>query len=210
MGLATVKRQPAFQTVPHDQLALAELLSKYSPVMYRAALRKLRNQADAEDAVQDALMSASKHIGQFKRECNISTWLVAIAINASRMQLRRQLRHRALSLEQPSDDGASIFFCDPADGRPGPEEIYKGAELRRIIGQLMDELSPSLRDAFRLRVLEGFSTQEAARALDISQGTMKARYFRARARIRALFCKSRGRSQGARSRSNANRASSLN
>ena len=89
MGTPTVTRQPAFQTVPHDQLALEGLLSKYSPVMYRAALRKLLNQADAEDAVQDALMSASKHFGQFKRECHISTWLVAIAINAARMQLRR-------------------------------------------------------------------------------------------------------------------------
>ena len=200
MKITTETPKSVVKIREQDAETLEGLLSKYSPVMYRAAFRRLGNAADAEDALQEALMSASRNISQFKGECHISTWLVAIAINAARMQLRRQLRHRTISLEQPSDDGNSIYVYEPADDRPDPEETYTGVEMRGIIGQLMTELSPPLRNAFRLRGLEGFSIQEAAQALDVTQGTLKAQYFRARARIRALLHQPKGVSRGAKSR----------
>ena len=200
MKHTTETPKTAVQILEQDGETLEGLLSKYSPVMYRAAFRRLGNAADAEDALQEALMSASRNITQFKGECHISTWLVAIAINAARMQLRRQLRHRTVSLEQPSEDGNSVFFYEPADDRPDPEQTYKGVEMRGIIGQLMTELSPPLRNAFRLRGLEGFSIQEAAEALDVTQGTLKAQYFRARARIRTLLQEPRRLSRAGRPR----------
>jgi RNA polymerase sigma-70 factor (ECF subfamily) len=196
MELATAAPQPALQLTPQDGITLEGLLSKYSPAMYRAALRKLRNPADAEDALQDALLSASRNIAQFKGECHISTWLVAIAINAARMQLRRRLRQPAVSLDQTSEDGNSFFVYEPADDRPDPEENYRRTEMRGIVGQLTAELSPPLRKAFRLRGLEGFSIQEASQALGVTEGTLKAQYFRARARIHALLHRTNGLSRG--------------
>ena len=199
MELAIAAPQAPPPAVLQDGLTLDGLLSKYSPAMYRAALRKLRHPQDAEDALQDALLSASRNISQFKGECHISTWLVAIAINAARMQLRRRMRQPSISLDNTSDDGKSFFVYEPADERPDPEEIYRRVEMRGIVGRLTTELSTPLRNAFRLRALEGFSIQEAAGALGVTEGTLKAQYFRARARIHAMVHKANESSQTANS-----------
>jgi RNA polymerase sigma-70 factor (ECF subfamily) len=189
----TVAAQPlALGIVQPDKEGIEELLSKYSPAMYRAALRKLRNPEDAEDALQDALLSASRNLGQFKGECHISTWLIAIAINSARMQLRRRLHMRHVSLDQSSDDETQFFIPEIADARPDPEQVYRRAELRGIISEASTRLSPSLRNAFRLRVLEGFSIREAALALGVAEGTLKAQFFRARTHINWLMRKSLG------------------
>jgi RNA polymerase sigma-70 factor (ECF subfamily) len=198
LAIATSPATP--QNSLQDGLTLEGLLSKYSPAMYRAALRKLRHPEDAEDALQEALLSASRNIAQFKGECHISTWLVAIAINAARMQLRRRMRQPSISLDNTSDDGKSFYVYEPADDRPDPEEIYRRTEMRRIVGQLTTELSTPLRNAFRLRALEGFSIQEAAGALGVTEGTLKAQYFRARTRLHTLLHKSNGLSGEGRSK----------
>ena len=166
---------------------LNELLSKYSPAMYRAALRKLGNAEDAEDALQDALLSASRNLGQFKGECHISIWLIAIAINSARMQLRRRFRQKAVSLDQTTEDGEVYYVAEPADVRPNPEEMYRKSEMRSIITELATQLSPPLQKAFRLRVFEGLSIREAAQTLGVAEGTLKAQFFRARARINVLM-----------------------
>jgi RNA polymerase sigma-70 factor (ECF subfamily) len=187
----TTALQVVVPVIRPDLQALGNVLSKYSPAMYRAAFRKLRNAEDAEDAVQEALLLAYRKIGQFKGECHISTWLVAIAINSARMQLRRRLRHRVVSLTQTSDDGRPFLVCDPKDSRPGPEEMYNIAEMRAIVGQYAGRLSPTLRKPFQLRVLGGLSIQEAAHALRISEGTLKAQLFRARSKIQVFMRKTK-------------------
>jgi RNA polymerase sigma-70 factor (ECF subfamily) len=145
--------------------------------------------------VQDALLSAYRKVAQFKGESHFSTWLVAIAINSARMQLRRRLRHRVVPLTQTSDDGGILLVYDPQDGRPGPEEMYSEVEMRAIISQYAVMLSPTLRRPFQLRVLGGLSIQEAAQTLRISEGTLKAQLFRARSRIQVLMRTSQGRSK---------------
>jgi RNA polymerase sigma-70 factor, ECF subfamily len=179
----------ALSTVQQYGQSVDELLSKYSPAMYRAALQRLGNPTDAEDALQDALLSAARNLGQFKGECHISTWLIAIAINSARMQLRRERRHKVLSLDQTSEDRgrSSRLVMEPLDYRPNPEQDYWRTELHRIIIELTDQLSPSLRKAFRLRVLEGRSIREAALSLGVTEGTVKAQFFRARARMNILM-----------------------
>ena len=187
MQLTTAAPELAVSTTGRDLQALEIALSKYSPAMYRAAVRKLGNAEDAEDAVQDALLSAYRKIAQFKGESHISTWLVSIAINSARMQLRRRLRHRVISLTQPSDNGGTPLVYDPKDSRPSPEEMYSQAERRAIISQYAAKLSPTLRKSFQLRVLGGLSIQEAAQTLRISKGAFKAHLFRARSRIQVLM-----------------------
>jgi RNA polymerase sigma-70 factor (ECF subfamily) len=83
---------------------LDEVLARYLPRFYRYALRYLGNAADAEDAVQDAVVSADRHLAQFRQEAQISTWLVAIVVNSARMQLRRRLRATFVSLDYSCGD----------------------------------------------------------------------------------------------------------
>src|SRR4051794_32375999 len=98
MELTMEEQELAVPVTRQDRQALGNALWKHHPAMYRAAFSKLSNAEDAEDAVQDALLLAYRNIAQFKGESHISTWLVAIAINSARMQLRRRLRHRIVSL----------------------------------------------------------------------------------------------------------------
>src|SRR5438309_9672243 len=83
--------------------------ARYSPVLFRVALRRLRNVEDAEDAVQDALLSAYKHIGQFEGRSQLSTWLTSIVTNVAGMKLRKHSRHETVSLDQNQEnDGATL------------------------------------------------------------------------------------------------------
>ncbi len=169
---------PVSQPESARRKAVEELFSCYSAMLYRVALRKLRNQADAEDAVQDALLSAYKHLDQFKGNSHISTWLTTIVLNSARMQLRRRSSNRFVPLDMRDERGRE-YSERFADDSPDPEEILRKTQLREVLERSMQRLSPRIRAALRLRVVEGLSTREAAERLAISPGTLKARLFRA-------------------------------
>ncbi len=114
-------------------------------------MRWLRNPEDAEDAVQDAMLSAFKHIAHFEGRAKISSWLMAILINAVRMQLRRRPRHTLLPLDQPTQGGQHTISDLIADERPTPEEILEECELRQLVIKLTGSLPPSQRMAMQLR-----------------------------------------------------------
>lgn len=170
-------------TRPEDRRTIFEqLFSKHSPMLYRMALRKLGNSADAEDALQDALLSAFRHYDQFKGQAQLSTWLITIVLNMARMQLRRRSNRIFISLDSQDDDGLSKSEM-LTDAGPDPEEIRQKAQLREVLERCVVKLSPKIRAAFRLRVLEGLSSREAAERLGISEGALKAQFFRARTQI---------------------------
>ena len=160
------------------------VLLKYSPVLYRIALRKLGNVEDAEDALQDALLSACKNIHQFRGDAQLSTWLGSIVLNCARMQLRRRINHPLVSLDEQNKEGVRIWpeRLDPA---PDAEETLRQTQTREHLDRVVENLPVRLRIAFRLRVFEGLTTSEAATALGIPEGTLKARFFRARRRVTA-------------------------
>jgi RNA polymerase sigma-70 factor (ECF subfamily) len=162
---------------------LEAAFSRHSKALYKIALRKLGNPADAEDALQDGLVSAIENIHQFKGNSQISTWLTAIVINAARLRLRRQLNRKQVSLDATRDLSGLAWSDTLADAQPNPEEAFGEAQAKRILEKVVEELSPSVRTAFRLRVLEGLSSIEAAKALGIREGTLKSRFFRARREI---------------------------
>ncbi len=169
---------PVSQSESARRKALEELFSCYSAMLYKVALRKLGNQADAEDAVQDALLSAYKHLDQFKGNSHISTWLTTIVLNSARMQLRRRSINRFVPLDMY--DARGLDFSETfADDSPDPEEILRKTQLREVLERSMLKLSPRIRAAFRLRIFEGLSTREAAERLGLSEGMLKARLFRA-------------------------------
>jgi RNA polymerase sigma-70 factor (ECF subfamily) len=165
-------------------------LSRYLPTLHRIAFRYLGNGADAEDAVQDALLSAYRHLGQFRGEAQMSSWLMSILINSARVQMRRRPRQRRISLDDQSwgSQSSSILEC-LSDRRPGPEQIYRGAELVQHLLQLALRLPPSLRRAFELRDLEGLSIREITDRLGVTEGAAKSQISRARARLRGLMRK---------------------
>src|SRR5262249_29378446 len=119
--------------------------------LYRKAFRYLGNAADAEDAVQDALLSACKHIGQFRGQAQMSTWLTAIVVNSARMQLRRRQRQHNVPLEGSRTEEGEYTLADRlSDWRPSPEEACRRTELAERVVHLTSRLSPPLRNAFRM------------------------------------------------------------
>ena len=165
-----------------------ELFSKHSATLYKIALRKLGNPADAEDALQDALLAAFRHVDQFKGEAQISTWLTTIVLNMARMQLRCRRNRRFVSLETRDDEGFAISEMI-ADTAPDPEQTRNRVQLSEILERFVVKLSPKIRTVFRLRVFEGLTTREAAERLGISEAALKAQFFRARRQITPLLQK---------------------
>jgi RNA polymerase sigma-70 factor, ECF subfamily len=170
---------------------LDEALARYLPIFYRHALRYLDNAADAEDAVQDALLSAYRHLAQFRQEAQISTWLVAIVLNSAKMQLRRRLRVNLVSLEYRcgGEEKLAISEC-LADSHPNPEDQYYAAEMKALLKGMLPRLSPPLFRTFQLRHIDGLSIRETAKTLKVPEGTVKARLSRAR---QILQCRMRNR-----------------
>lgn len=165
-----------------------DVLARCLPSFHRRAFRYLGNAADAEDAVQNALLSAYKHLDQFRGGAQMSTWLTSIVINSARMQLRKRSRHIQVSLdEQIGDEQEYLVSEQVADDRPSPEDECRESELHGHIRQLLTQLSPPLRRAFQLRDLDGLTTREAALILGVPDGTVKAQLTRARAKLRQLM-----------------------
>ncbi len=167
---------------------LQDVLSRYLPRFYNSAYRHLGNSADAEDAVQDALLAGYKHLDQFKGDAQLSTWLTAIVTNCARMQLRRRPRQTHLSLDEPTGEDQEYYLSDRlAAAGPSPEEECHHSLLHERLLESVAQLSPSLRRAFQLRDLEGLSVKEAAHTLGLSEGTVKAQLSRARTKLTRLM-----------------------
>jgi RNA polymerase sigma-70 factor, ECF subfamily len=164
---------------------LEQILASGLPPLYRRAYRILGNAADAEDAVQDALLAAYTHLNQFRGHAQISTWLTTIVLNCARMQLRRP-RHFQVSLGESSAEPLSVSER-LADHRPNPEDESIKSELRDRLSHFHQQLSPTLRRTFQLRDIDGLSTAETARILGVPIGTVKARSARARKRLKHLM-----------------------
>lgn len=175
--------------IPEKEIReMHDVLTRCRPSFYRNAYRHLGNAADAEDAVQDALLSAYKHLDQFKGQAQMSTWLTAIVTNSARMQLRRRPRQTHLSLDEPFGEEQEYSLSERlADHGPSPEDECRRAELHGYLMRFVEQLSPPLRKAFQLRDVEGLTTSEAAHILGVAEGTVKAQVARARAKLRQLM-----------------------
>ena len=165
-----------------------KLLSTRLPSLYRNAHRLLGNSADAEDAVQDALLAAYTHLDQFKGQAQMSSWLTAILLNCARMQMRMRRRHIHVPLDEPIGEVETHSVAERlADHRLNPAEECKGSELSARLTHFHTQLSPTLRRTFELRDIDGLSIQETARILGIPSGTVKARSARARQKLKDLM-----------------------
>ena len=167
---------------------MENVLSRHRASLFRNAYRFLGNTADAEDAVQDALLSAYKHMDQFRGEAQISTWLTTIVFNSARMQLRKRPRQIHVSLDEPiGEEKEYSMSVQLADHGPNPEDECRDSELSARLRQLVVQLSPPLRRTYQLRDLDGLTTSETAQILGVTDGTVKAQLARARAKLAELM-----------------------
>ena len=169
---------------------LTEIITHHSARFHRNALGHLSNVADAEDAVQDALLSALKHVHQFRGQAKMSTWLTTIVINSARMKLRRRLTSVQLPLGETDGQQDLLLGNIVSDTRPGPEEAYREREIAATLAQATSRLSPTLRTTFQLRDIDGLSIRETSDLLGVPTGTIKARLARARVRLREVMGRS--------------------
>jgi RNA polymerase sigma-70 factor (ECF subfamily) len=196
------EHDPRLDVVDHQSAArkLHDVLSLRLPSFYRCAFRLLGNAADAEDAVQEALLAAYKHINQFRGQSQISTWLTTIVRNCALLQLRKRPRQIHFPLDvQFGEEQPRSLWERLADERPSPEEEFRNSELTARLRKCTALLSPTLRRTFQLRVVDGLSIVETARILGVPHGTVKAQLARARAKIarymRPVLAPSRRRPQ---------------
>jgi RNA polymerase sigma-70 factor, ECF subfamily len=168
--------------------AFRHILSSRLASLYGKAYWILGNAADAEDAVQDALLAAYAHLDQFKGQSEMSTWVTAILHNCARLQLRKRRRHVYVPLDEPIGDLQTLSVSEQlVDHRPNPEDECQHSELSTRLAHFYTQLSPTLSRTFRLRDIEGLSIRETARILRIPQGTVKAQSARAREKLKKLM-----------------------
>lgn len=170
-----------------DTRAFDELVTRYRDKVYRLTFRILRNEDDAAEAAQDALLSAYRGLPGFKAESTFSTWIYRIATNASLMKYRKR-RPGHVSYEQSQSsfpDAEPLPLEDHWTRRP--EKELDNAELREFMAREIFDLPEDLQTVFVLRELQEESNQDVAAQLGLTVAAVKSRLHRARIRLRDRF-----------------------
>lgn len=157
------------------------ILRRYNQRLYRVARAILRNDAEAEDVMQDAYVRAYEHLDQFAGRAPFSTWLTRIAVHESLARLRRRNRNEPLD-ETEHEGGASMNL---ADRSPDPEQNASGAQVRELLEAAVMDLPESYRTVIMLRDIEEMSTAETAEALDLTEDNVKVRLHRGHGMVRS-------------------------
>ena len=166
-----------------DARAMEALMRRYNRTLYRTARAILADDAEAEDAVQEAYLSAFRSLSGFRGEAKLSTWLVRIAANEALMRRRRRARS-AVIVPMDAEAAPNEEWNTIMSDRPGPDENAARAEMRRILEARIDALPESYRTVFVLRALEELTVEETAAVLEIPEATVRTRFFRARGLLR--------------------------
>jgi RNA polymerase sigma-70 factor (ECF subfamily) len=158
-----------------DTKALEELLSELAPTIYRFGLRMCRNDHDADDVLQDALLLVASRLGEFEGRSTVASWAFALTRSACAR------KRRGLKNQPPLDDGVAR---QQAAAGPNPEQAAVDRELGHALIGALDRLPEDYREVVVLRDMEGLSAAEVADALQISVDAVKSRLHRARSALR--------------------------
>lgn len=164
-----------------------ELVRPYERRVYAAAMAILRNETDAEDVAQEAILKALANLRQFRAEAKFSTWLIQITVNEALMRRRRQHTAMTEGIDDQRDEDGEYTPRDFADWREIPSEALERKEVRQKLAQALASLDRKYREVFVLRDMEQFNIQETADALGISVASVKTRLLRARLMLRDLL-----------------------
>jgi RNA polymerase sigma-70 factor (ECF subfamily) len=161
-----------------DRAALEEVLASVAPAIHRFGLRMCRTAHDADDVLQDTLVSVTKHLAEFEGRSSLTSWVFTLARTACSRRRRGLKNAPALS-----DDA----LVSSADGAPSPEARAADQELVTALSAALDSLTDDYREVILLRDVEGLSAPEAAAALGISVDALKSRLHRAREALRTAL-----------------------
>jgi RNA polymerase sigma-70 factor (ECF subfamily) len=166
--------------------ALQEMFLASRPKFVGIAYSILRNKEDAEDAVQDAVLSAYVHLRSFEGRSAFTTWFTRIVLNAALMTLRKRTNSRISSLPESSSSGEVSWTERIPTSQPDPEMACAEGETFQLIDVLLGKMSPALRQSFTMTYYDEMSSREACTLLGVSIGTFKSRVFRARRHLMHL------------------------
>ncbi|HEY7945323.1 MAG TPA: RNA polymerase sigma factor [Casimicrobiaceae bacterium] len=178
-----------------DESAFVLLMRRHNQMLYRISRSILRDDADAEDAVQEAYLAAFRGITGFRGGSRLSTWLARIVINESYGRLRKRKRAGVVLPFDPQLDPRMLGERDAEEGdmtdtrSEQPDDAAMRAEVRRLLESKIDALPDQFRTAFILREVEEMSVEEAAACLDVPAATVRSRAFRARALLREAMAR---------------------
>jgi RNA polymerase sigma-70 factor (ECF subfamily) len=158
-----------------DRAALEQLLEEIAPLVHRFGLRMCRHAADAEDVLQDTLLSVADHLQEFQGRASLASWVFMLARTACARR-RRGLKNQPHLPAEAADESASL--------ERSPEQAVDQKQLRAALDRALAGLSDEQREVLLLRDMEGLSAPEVAESLGLSVEAVKSRLHRARARLR--------------------------
>ncbi len=160
--------------VAGDPHAFSELVYRHRDRLWAVALRTMGDSHEAEDALQDALISAFRRAEQFRGEAKVTTWLHRIVVNACLDRIRRRSARPTSPLPEQDSAGSGLQAAD---------DYIEQRETQILIAEALAELPDDQREAVLLVDIEGYPIEEAARLLDCPAGTVKSRCSRGRAKL---------------------------
>jgi len=168
-----------------DAEAFYELVRPYERAVFLAALSLVKNEADAEEVCQEAILKAFKNLSRFRQEAKFSTWLIQICINEAKMKIRKDRRHLYESVGEGQQNVEGDYIPrDFADWREIPSEALEQKELRKALTEALNSLPEKYRMVLILRDVQHFSINETAKVLGLSEANVKTRLCRARLQMR--------------------------
>jgi len=177
----TLSDEQVVARVCDGQTALFEvLMRRHNERVYRAARAIVRNEAEAEDVMQQAYVNAYAHLRQFDGRASFATWVTRIAVHEALARVRRQARYT--SMEFAHNRSGEELLIDKRSRTP-ETDVYAG-ELRRLLEAAVDRLPDGAREVFVLREVQGLSTSETSEVLGIAEDAVKARLSRAKRALR--------------------------
>lgn len=168
-----------------ERNAFVQLMRRYNQRLYRLARATLRDDAEAQDALQDAYLAAYRAIGTFRGDSQLSTWLSRLVVNACLARLRRNTRRQGIApmVSLSANDGSDHELMDISH-EASPDDALMRAQVRALLERKLDALPEAFRVVFVLRCVEELSVEETAQCLGIPEATVRTRHFRARSLLR--------------------------
>src|SRR5262245_12275142 len=171
-----------------DRAAFASMMRRYNRRLYRLARATLRDEAEAQDALQEAYLQAYRSIGQFRGEAALSTWLSRLVLNECLGRRRRSDRRDGV-VRIVSSDSDSRIDTVAGDRADLPDYAAGRAQMLGILESKLDELPEEFRTVFVLRSVEELSVEETAACLGIPEATVRSRHFRAKGLLREALAR---------------------
>ena len=170
-----------------DARAFEEIMRKHNRMLFRTARAILRDDAEAEDALQEAYVQAYRSMDTFRAESKLSTWLARIVANEALMRLRKETRRAEIVPIQPAATVQDLEQIMDVDRNNAPDAAAERRQMRRVLESQIDALPDTYRAVFMLRAVEELSVEETSAVLGLPPATVRTRFFRARSMLREML-----------------------